>query len=217
MSCNPNGARPTGPSGFPGGTPWRTVDQKGMYQPRVLSDDGSRVFFDSIDALVPQDMNGVQDVYEWEQDGVGTCKREGGCVFLISDGTSTSDSSIVDASASGNDVFFITRTRLSGWDTDELRDLYDARVGGGFMPPPPPAPVCEGEDCRPPPSPTMALSPLASTTFSGVGNLLPVPPKPAARKVKAKKRRSKSKRHRTQAKKAVRRTNAGISHRPERR
>ena len=96
VSCNPSGARPIGPSGFPGGTPWLLVGEHGTYQPRALSADGSRVFFDSRDALVLEDKNGAQDVYEWEQDGSGTCQREGGCIFLLSRATSTSETSFVE-------------------------------------------------------------------------------------------------------------------------
>ena len=78
------------------------------YQSRVLSDQG-RVFFDSADALVPQDTNGREDVYEYEPQGVGSCARAGGCVSLISSGTSSEESVFLDASETGNDVFFLTR------------------------------------------------------------------------------------------------------------
>ena len=39
----------------------------------LVSEDGGRVFFNSSDALVPQDMNGTEDVYEWQREGVGSC------------------------------------------------------------------------------------------------------------------------------------------------
>ena len=48
---------------------WLPTPRRGTYMPRMISDDGSRVFFNSFDALVPQDTNGVQDVYEWEAQG----------------------------------------------------------------------------------------------------------------------------------------------------
>jgi hypothetical protein len=187
VSCNPSGARPTGPSGIAGGTPWRSVGEEGTYQSRVLSVEGRRVFFDSYDQLVPWDTNGAQDVYEWEQNGAGTCRSEGGCVFLLSGATSTSDSSFVDASANGSDAFFITRAQLAGQDTDQLRDVYDARVGGGFPSPPPPALPCGEENCLQSPSSSSVLGVPASATFSGMGNLLPTSSK-VATKVKAKKR-----------------------------
>jgi hypothetical protein len=173
VSCNPSGARPLGPSGIPGGTPWRTVNELGTYQSRVLSTEGNRVFFDSRDALASQTANGAQNVYEWEQDGTGTCTLEGGCVFLLSGATGAGDSSFVDASANGDDVFFVTRANLVEGDTDQLQDLYDARVGGGFPAPASALPACEGESCMQPASPALLASSLASTTLSGVGNLTP--------------------------------------------
>ena len=198
VSCNPSGARPVGSSGFPGGTPLRTADELGTYQPRVLSEDGSRVFFDSRDALVAQDTNGVQDVYEWEGDGAGTCSRSEGCVFLLSGAASTSAASFVDASADGDDVFFVTRAELVAQDTDQLRDLYDARIPHVpgeevAFPPPIVTQPCEGEACLPSALAVTQDGALGSATFDGVGNLSSVSSKPAAR-VKTKKR-SKSKRH----------------------
>jgi hypothetical protein len=46
-------------------------------------------------------------------------------------------------------VFFTTRERLVGIDTDNLVDIYDARVGGGIPAQnPAPASSCQGEDCQ---------------------------------------------------------------------
>ena len=51
-----------------------------LYESRVLSDSG-RLFFDSSDGLVPQDVNGREDVYEYEPGGVGSCSVGAvGCV-----------------------------------------------------------------------------------------------------------------------------------------
>lgn len=105
-----------------------------------MSDDGRRVFFSTAEALVPQDVNGKADAYEYD---VPT-----GTLHLISSGRDTSDSYFLNASASGDDAFFITRGQLTTVDTDNSYDLYDARVGGGFREPPPPAPACSGEACR---------------------------------------------------------------------
>jgi hypothetical protein len=88
------------------------------------------VFFDSTQALVPQDTNGILDAYEWERGGEGSCTSPDGCVFLLSGGTSSDASYFVDASASGNDAFVVTRARLVPQDQNENYDLYDARVGG---------------------------------------------------------------------------------------
>jgi hypothetical protein len=114
--------------------------------PRNLSPDGTRAFFETARPLVSSDRNSAVDVYEWEDrdlDGEGELR-------LISSGRGTTDSLFLDASESGDDVFFTTRDRLVGIDVDDQVDLYDARVGGGIPaqnPPPPPAP-CQGEACQ---------------------------------------------------------------------
>ena len=48
-----------------------------VYQ-SVPSDSG-RLFFDSYDALVPSDVNGVADVYEWGPEGIKGPKGKVGC------------------------------------------------------------------------------------------------------------------------------------------
>lgn len=199
-SCNPSGARPIGPSGVPGGTEFE--NNNALYQSRVLSEDGSRVFFDSADALVPQDTNGQEDVYEYEN----------GHVYLLSRGRGAGSTSFVDASANGNDVFFTTREQLAGQDTDQLMDLYDVRaphvpgedVGSSV---PPPSVACADEDCRPasPAAPTFVVP--ASNTFAGLGNAMPTASTPAAKpKVKPtlKPKRHKPKRGRTKRRKKAR-------------
>jgi hypothetical protein len=170
-SCNPSGARPAGWSVL------RLIDRPGspsLPQSRYLSDQG-RLFFDSQDALVPADTNGkVEDVYEYEPVGVGTCERQGGCVFLISAGTGSLDSNFVAMDSSGANVFFTTTDRLVSSDRDDLIDLYDARENGGE------ATVsesrgCQGETCQgaSPPPPVEPVP--GSFLFTGVGNPLTAP------------------------------------------
>ena len=156
---------------------WNSVGGgEGGNQPRYLTDAG-RVFFDAEDGLVPQDTNGTEDVYEYEPLGVGTCSgssttlgvRSGGCVGMISSGTSGEESDFFDASEDGNDVFFLTTAQLSRHDTDTAYDVYDARVEGGE--PEPVKPVeCQGDACAgfeaAPNDPTPG-----SLTFQGPGNL----------------------------------------------
>jgi hypothetical protein len=114
-------------------------------RPRNLSTDGTRAFFETPRPLVSADTNSAIDVYEWEDrdlDGQGELR-------LISPGRGTTDSLFLDASVSGDDVFFTTLEQLVGIDTDNLIDLYDARVGGGIpaQNPPPVAP-CQGDECQ---------------------------------------------------------------------
>jgi hypothetical protein len=156
-SCNPSGARPLGPSIVPP-QPSQVSSEAAIAQPgwestthqqRYLLEDG-RLFFDSLDAIVPRDANGRYDVYEYEPDGLGSCESEaqnGGCLSLLSSGRGSTDSAFLDASADGSDVFFTTSDQLLPRDGDGAIDVYDARVGGGFPFTPPP--ICEGpETCH---------------------------------------------------------------------
>ena len=124
-------------------------------QPQVISDDGSRVFFDSAEPLVSQDTNGKLDVYEWESDGAGSCRESEGCVYLLSGGTSSSASWFLGSSASGDDAFVISRADLTGAAGYEGFAVYDTRVDGVQ---PVASPVCTGSGCQgvPPAAPIFA-------------------------------------------------------------
>jgi hypothetical protein len=134
---------------------------------RVISEDGSAVVFESNEALTSQVHGGTRNVYLWRD----------GNVYLISDGTPAGEHSgngyagLVGIDASGQNIFFATEAQLVGQDTDELSDLYDARVGGGF--PAPKVNGCAGEACQgassAPPAP---VSP-GSLSSGGAGNLPP--------------------------------------------
>jgi hypothetical protein len=172
-----------------------------LYASRVLSDSG-RLFFDSSDALVPQDVNRREDVYEYEPGGEGSCPSgQAGCVALISSGQGDDDSDFVDASTSGDDVFFTTADRLVPADKDETVDMYDASVCGTegthscFPESSVVAPPCTTADsCRAAQAVQPGVfGPSGSATFSGSGNLRPLPaptpakPKPLSRAQKLAK------------------------------
>ena len=176
----------------PGWTPWRLGEA--LYQSRYLS-DGGRLFFNSDDALVPLDVNGTWDVYEFEPLGVGSCTKEtssggseyvpaeNGCVGLISSGESPEESAFLDASVSGGDVFFLTTAQLVPQDTDTAYDVYDAHecttAEPCFPAPVEQPPACVTADaCRAAPTaqPEIFGAP-ASATFSGAGNVTPAAPK----------------------------------------
>lgn len=222
-SCDPTGSRPTGVAAAGeesketlviGGQSWHGgwlaalvpgftnygEDVEGadtaIYQSRYLSNSG-RLFFDSHEALVPQDSNGTWDVYEYEPSEAGDCKSgtitfsqaSDGCVGLISSGSSAEESAFVDASEDGSDVFFMTAAGLVPQDFDGAIDMYDAHacsaespcVPAGAVPPPP---CSTGDSCKAAPSPQPQIfgSP-PSETFSGAGDIRSSSAKPA---VKAK-------------------------------
>jgi hypothetical protein len=173
------------------------------FPPHNLSDSGAQVFFETTQALLPQDSNGTSDVYEWEKDGSGSCVQPSGCLFLISTGKGAEGSYFGDASANGNDAFFFTHQPLLAQDEDELQDVYDARVDGGVVHVAPPA--CSGTGCQgvPPGAPIFATP--ASVTFNGVGNFTPTASvkSKAKTKPKAKKKTKKRKAKHRKAKKST--------------
>jgi hypothetical protein len=108
--------------------------------PRSVLDDGT-YYFDTPTPLVPQDVNGKRDVYEWKA----------GHAQLLSPGTQIKEVSFRDASADGADVYVLTASRLVPQDKDGNRDAYDVRRGGGIASQNVASsnPNCSGEACQP--------------------------------------------------------------------
>jgi hypothetical protein len=129
--------------------------------PRPVSEDGRVVFFESANVLVPQALPGKNHVYEWH----------GGVISLISSPSDPGSAFLLGSSADGGNVFFVTHAQLSGVDTDQASDIYDARVGGGFVGVVPPA--CTGTGCQGVPAAPPVFATPASVTFEGVGNFSP--------------------------------------------
>jgi len=208
VSCNPTGVAPQGQvvkSGTlvdPRAAHWQghraaailpdatqgEFEGYSLYRPRAILDNG-RVFFNAFDDLVPADSNDGWDVYQFEPLGMGDCGpssggaatslTDEGCLSLISSGSGEEEAGFLDASTSGNDVFFLTPAQLNETDRDNQLDVYDARVNGE-----PPrlheASNCVGEVCQanqPAPGETTP----ASTTFSGAGNVKPTKQCPKGR------------------------------------
>ena len=210
ISCRPGGARPEGElvsELAPRFAPYWAAGQIAgaqhpLYFPRNLSASGSRLFFESFDALVPADTNGRKDVYEWEAPGEGNCEEGGaafrpvaeGCISLVSWGRGQTPSSFLDASPDGADVFFSTGDSLVARDPG-LVDIYDARVDGGFAEPAP-APPCEGDACQSPSLAPMVTS-AGTATLRGPGNQ-PAPSRcriPARRAALLARRAKRLRRH----------------------
>jgi DNA-binding beta-propeller fold protein YncE len=185
-SCTPSGAPPIHEKDA------ENLEGRATYLPgdfgsitharRFISNNGSRVFFNSDQPLSPQDKNGVQDVYEWEAPGSGSCAdgssaNGDGCITLLSGGTSTSGSLLLDADETGDNAFFASRAALvPGGSNGEKPNVFDARVDGGFKGAPGATvqpPECKSaEACKPPAGEPPVESFPASAAFSGAGNLV---------------------------------------------
>jgi WD40-like Beta Propeller Repeat len=206
VSCDPSGARPSGvldknESGeglgllvdrrrvwlghwIAGNIPGWTVQTiaSALFQSRYLSNDG-RLYFNSPDSLVAAAKTAKENVYEYEPSGVGSCQSAtGGCVSLISGGSSNRESAFIEATPDGSNVFFVTEAQLLPQDTDTAFDIYDARECSNLSPClTPPAEEEAGcataEACHPaePPQQIPATAP-STTTTSGSGNVVSPPP-----------------------------------------
>jgi hypothetical protein len=135
-----------------------------------VTTDGEAVFFQSDEALVPGDVDGNTDVYEWKAEAQGTCPANAGCLHLISSGHSASDDYLYGMTPDGSAVLFHTGDVLAPPDTGGTPSIYVARIGGGF-PAPPVAPQCAGDACQGDPESAPALPDAASTDFRGRGNV----------------------------------------------
>jgi hypothetical protein len=197
--------------GFPSVTITETGAQLGRPSPlgSPASANGDFVFFETIAALVPQDINGEvgggesedgayspsSDVYEWRRNGIDGCAHVQGCLALITDGIDPgAGNKLLGTDPSGRDVFFATKSQLVATDRDSSTDIYDARIGGGYPPPAPPLSGCEGTECSRPANPPEDATP-GSFTFSGPGNPAPTlagksvaKPKKHGKKKRTKKR-----------------------------
>jgi Strictosidine synthase-like, N-terminal len=197
LSCDPTGAPTSGAGTLESIDPAvaAPVPFKGSYPLLAnLRADGRRAFFQSDARLSLGDSDGLQDIYQWEDQGVGSCTRPGGCVELISSGRSQREDYLFALGDSGDDVFILSSDLLLGADRDETPSIYDARVGGGFAEALPPAP-CEGEGCRPRLSAPPAL-PVPGSLAGRPGNRPKRCPKAKRRVRRAGKVRCVGKKHR---------------------
>lgn len=197
ISCTPAGVTPTGDAtlGGSGG---------GSYAPPSqavpMSENASRIFFESPDPLVPEDTNPDRppesstryetEVYEWEN----------GQVSLISDGRAAVASGLDGTTPSGDDVFFETPESLVPEDVNPgYFNIYDARVLKPGEASPPRSEVtasasCAGAECRGASAPPPSLLPPASALLQGASNVTPTVPKVTVKQRTTRKRGNESKR-----------------------
>lgn len=126
-----------------------------------VTDEG-RAFFSTAEALLPQDTNGLEDVYEFHQ----------GTYRLVTPAKAGHRYRFVDASRDGSAIFFTTTDPIVPQDEDTVVDLYVTREGAGFpYNPPPVTPPCLGvESCHGGPSVGPAVPGASTSTFQGKPN-----------------------------------------------
>jgi hypothetical protein len=129
-----------------------------------ISADGSTVGFVTRQALVPLDVNGGADVYEWRN----------GRRRMLTDGVSdpqggSAAPGVRGVDADGSNIFFsVAQPGLTGFERDRLSNLYDARIGGGF-PRPSVSAHCSEDSCQGPLQPGPETESIASSV-RGRGN-----------------------------------------------
>jgi hypothetical protein len=143
-SCRPSGEPPTGDASIVG---------------RALSDDGSRLFFQSTDTVLPQAQSSLSNVFEYVD----------GEVFLLTPGAGSA-AFLAGASASGDDVFIATFEVLTDKDQGPVFGIYDARVNA-HVPPKQDPTECQGEGCRAVPTEQPQLASPGSTKFEAPGTI----------------------------------------------
>jgi hypothetical protein len=173
------------------------LDNDRMLSYRAVSEDGSRILFETAEPLSPAASNGLTNAYEWHE----------GEVSLVSSGSDPEP--VGEASGgrhgtgeavitpSGRDIFFVTVQGLLPGDTDGARDVYDARIGEGLVPAPAPREQCPGGACRGPlVAPAPELVPASASQVPGE-NLTPATAVSSHEKAKPK---HKKRRHRKRRK-----------------
>jgi hypothetical protein len=143
-SCRPSGEPPNADATIAG---------------RALSDDGSRMFFQSGDAVVPQAQSGQANVFTYI----------GGEPRLLTPGDGGA-SVLVGASASGDDVFIASFEELSPQGQGSVFAIYNARVNAE-VPRPTTSPACQGETCRGVPPAMPAEIGVGTASFEAPGRV----------------------------------------------
>ena len=193
VSCNPSGTAATSNV---------EASKDGLF----MTDDG-RTFFSTEEALVHEDTNRGEDVYEYVNGrpqlitpGTG----ESGTAEGTEEADAQSSPGLIGVSANGTDVYFSTVDTLVPEDHNGLFiKFYDARADGGFSAPPPPpsceaADECHGAGSEPLPS-------LKEGTGVALGNRGNFGPQSSTRPKRKHVRRSHRRRHRARRRVHLRR------------
>ncbi len=185
VSCIPDGAPPTSDV---------EASDNGLF----MTEDG-RVFFSTADSLVPQDTDGIRDVYEYvggrpQLISSGTGSREIGVAVTKPPGLDREG--LIGVSANGLDVYFSTFDTLVPSDHNgNALKFYDARTDGGFGEPPASAPCAAAEECvGPGSSPPPGAQNGTGAVLGALGNFSRSP-SAHAKKVRQKRHHGRQRRH----------------------
>ena len=161
------GSAPTCPSCVSGVTPAGDV----VLATNSMSSDGTRVVFQTSDALLPSDTNTTADVYEFDSTA--------GALSLLSSGaTGSLGTTLLATSSDGVDVYMLTAdklvapamTQLAPNSSDTELDVFDARIDGVSPAAPTSSaipPCASGTwSCQP----STAAPPLLSTPVGAAGS-----------------------------------------------
>jgi hypothetical protein len=165
ISCPPDGSAVVAGATLTSGSTGTSLDGADNAS-RAITADGRLAVFQSPDPLLPEDENDLTDVYGYDDDGL----------HLISGGQPDGESQVLDVTPDGGNVFFISTAKLAAEDTDQgYRDVYTARIGGGF---PPVETPCTAGSCERPDAPPTVFTPVIGST-----GVFGEPADPAAPKV----------------------------------
>jgi hypothetical protein len=191
-SCRPDGQPPTAAV---------AASQDGLF----LTNDG-RAFFSTTEALVPQDTNEAEDVYEFVNGrpqlitpGTGTAPpgtggNVGGSASILLD----ESPGLAAVSANGADVYFSTYDSLISEDHNgNFLKFYDARTNGGFSQPPPVQPCAAAEECHGPGTEAPQLPTQGTAAGLEGGNAKP------GKKTASRHKKHRTKKHRTKKHRSV--------------
>jgi hypothetical protein len=185
VSCLPGGGVPIG-NGVAGALgPLATAQSQANYAnpPRIISEHGDRLFFETRDRLAPGAITGNRNIYEWANGTIHTLASGEPATILEGGPVQYGAVEYVGSGRDGDDVFIAAPGGLTSQARDDRRALYDLRVGGGFpaeagQPTPCDALTANGCAGAAPPPPTDPA--VVTSNFSGAGN--PKPGRPGCGK-----------------------------------
>ncbi|HEX5711931.1 MAG TPA: hypothetical protein VFX85_01305 [Solirubrobacterales bacterium] len=156
VSCKP-GVTPTAPAFI---TVPVTAARGGL---GLSAENGDSFVFSTYGALERRDINLANDVYEWRN----------GQVKLVTDGVSEPSGvagvGLIGQGRDNMNVLFTSGNNLTGFERDNIGQLYALRIGGGGRPPTP-LPPCESGDCQGPLVAPPGFAEPGSRSLRGAGN-----------------------------------------------